>query len=138
MVQKIKYFSLIISLLVSVSTLAQTKKKPKSPVPIGKKTYDMVCGACHQADGNGVPGMNPPLSKTEWVLGDKARLINVVLKGLTEPIEINEESYNAIMPAQDYLSDVEIANVLTYIRNNFGNKASAISADEVKAQRTKK
>jgi mono/diheme cytochrome c family protein len=138
MLQKIKYFGLIIGLLLSVNVLAQHKKKTKAmPLRAGQKTYEMVCGACHQADGNGVPGMNPPLSKTEWVLGDKSRLINVVLKGLTEPLQINDESYNAIMPAQSYLSDIEIANVLTYIRSSFGNKASAITPQEVKTQRAK-
>jgi mono/diheme cytochrome c family protein len=90
------------------------------------------------ADGNGVPGLNPPLAKTDWVTGDKKRLINVILKGLNDPIEVNGEEYANPMPAQEFLSDQEIADVLTYIRASFGNKASAVTAAEVKAQRGRK
>lgn len=93
---------------------------------------------CHQESGDGVPGLNPPLVKTAWVLGDKPKLINVILKGLHEPVEINGERYNNIMPANDFLSDQEISDVLTFVRNSFGNKASAVSAAEVKAERAKK
>jgi mono/diheme cytochrome c family protein len=103
----------------------------------GQKVYETVCSVCHQPDGGGVPGMNPPLIKTDWVLGDKARLIGIVLKGLQEKIEINGDSYDNIMPANDYLTDQEIADVLTFVRNNFGNKASAVKAAEVKALREK-
>jgi mono/diheme cytochrome c family protein len=82
--------------------------------------------------------MNPPLIKTSYVLGDKKRLINVVLKGLNEEVEINGEYYDNPMPPQPQLTDQQIADVLTYVRNSFGNKASAVSVAEVKAMRAKK
>lgn len=104
----------------------------------GKAVYDTYCLTCHQADGYGVPGLNPPIVKTEWVLGDKTRLINVVLKGLNTPININGQTYRNPMPAHAFLTDSEIANVLSYIRSNFGNKASAIKAEEVKMVRAAK
>jgi mono/diheme cytochrome c family protein len=107
-------------------------------VASGKKVYEKNCMACHMANGNGVPGLNPPLAKTDWVTGDKKRLINVVLKGLEDAIEVNGEEYVNPMPAMPHLTDTEIADVLTYIRASFGNKASAISSAEVKAIRAKK
>lgn len=101
----------------------------------GKKVYETYCLACHQADGTGVQRMNPPLVKTEWVLGDKKRLIGIVLNGMDEPIEIDGETFSNIMAPHDFLKDQEIADVLTYVRNSFGNKASAVTAAEVKAAR---
>jgi mono/diheme cytochrome c family protein len=120
--------------LATITGFAQQKTGDKSMIA-GRKVYENVCQVCHQENGEGVPKMNPPLIKTSWVLGDKSRLIGVVLKGLQEPIEINEERYNIPMPAQSHLSDTDIANVLTYIRQSFGNSASAIKPSEVKAQR---
>jgi len=101
----------------------------------GAVVYKNVCATCHQADGGGVPNMNPPLSKTTYVLGDKTRLAHIVLAGLAEPIEINGDDYKQHMPAQAYLTDQQVADVLTYVRNNFGNKASAVQVAEVKAVR---
>jgi mono/diheme cytochrome c family protein len=106
--------------------------------PPGKKVFDENCLACHQADGRGVPGMNPPIVKTEWVLGDKTRLINILLKGLKTPLTINGEQFHNPMPAQNFLTDQQIADVLTYIRSNFGNKASAVKVEEVKKVRAMK
>ncbi len=124
---------------------AQTKPKAKArpaagaPAPAllaqGKQVYTQYCLSCHQADGGGVQNMNPPLTKTEYVLGDKARLAHIVLAGLAEPIEIDGNDYKQHMPAQAYLTDQQVADVLTYVRNNFGNKASAVQVAEVKAVR---
>ncbi|TGD79529.1 c-type cytochrome [Hymenobacter wooponensis] len=100
----------------------------------GKAVYVQNCLTCHQADGGGVDGLNPPLTKTNYVLGDKARLIKVVLNGL-QGEDIEGEPYNNVMPSFDILTDQQIADVLTYVRNSFGNKASAIKAPEVKATR---
>ena len=105
------------------------------PESAGKTVYDANCRACHQAKGGGAPGMIPPLHGTEWVTGDKTRLINVVLKGLSEKIEINGRSFQNAMPAIATLSDQEIADVLTFVRNNFGNKSDAVTVDEVKKVR---
>lgn len=131
----IKFPCIIISVLFFSNAFAQAPK----PVPTdaGKKVYLKSCMVCHQADGAGVPGLNPPLGKTDWVTGDKKRLINVVLKGLENEIEVNGEVYANPMPAQPQLTDQEIADVLTYIRKNFGNKASAVTPAEVKAMRGK-
>ncbi|MDB5235720.1 MAG: hypothetical protein JWR44_2713 [Hymenobacter sp.] len=100
----------------------------------GKSIYTQYCLTCHQADGGGVDGLNPPLSKTDYVLGDKTRLTKVLLNGL-QGVDINGEEYHNVMPSQDYLTDQQMADVLTYVRNSFGNKASAVTAGEVKAVR---
>ena len=99
--------------------------------------YGTYCLSCHQADGSGVPNMNPPLIKTSWVLGGKTVLVQQVLKGSANKIEIDGEKFHGAMPAQAQLTDEQIADVLTYVRNSFGNKASIVTPAEVKAVRAK-
>ncbi|WP_353139670.1 cytochrome c [Pseudopedobacter sp.] len=108
-----------------------TVKNFKKSFDSGKALYTQHCMVCHQEDGNGVPNLNPPIRKTDYVNGDKTRLINILLNGLNEPIEIDGEEYSNPMPAFNYLSNQQIADILTFIRNNFDNKSSAISAAEV-------
>ena len=103
----------------------------------GKKVFTKYCISCHQADGGGVPYLNPPLIKTSYVLGDKEKLIKIILNGLNENIEIEDQVFTNPMPALNILKDQEIADVLTYVRNSFGNKASAVTPAEVKAVRSK-
>lgn len=118
-------------------TKPATKVTPVSPaVAAGKIVYTQNCAACHQADGGGVQDLNPPLSKTSYVLGNKSRLINVVLNGLSQQ-PVDGEKYGNAMPPLNYLSDKDIANVLTFIRASFGNKASAVTEGEVKKARSK-
>jgi mono/diheme cytochrome c family protein len=109
----------------------------KASIQRGKKVYELNCLACHQVDGAGVPRMNPPLIKTKQILGDKKKLINIILKGLDEEVEINGELYNNPMPAQPQLTNQQIADVLTYVRNSFGNKAGVVTLAEVTAERNK-
>jgi mono/diheme cytochrome c family protein len=81
--------------------------------------------------------MNPPLTKTSWVLGNKSRLISVVLNGLSRQ-KIDGETYTNVMPGYNFLNDKQVADLLTFVRNSFGNKASAVTHAEVKATRGKK
>lgn len=101
----------------------------------GKLVYASYCLTCHQADGGGVPNLNPPLIQTSYVLGSKDRLINVVLNGFAEHVDIDGEFYSNNMPPFNALKDQQVADVLTYIRNNFDNKASAVSTAEVQKVR---
>jgi glucose/arabinose dehydrogenase/mono/diheme cytochrome c family protein len=101
----------------------------------GEKIYYTYCSTCHQKDGQGATGRFPPLNGTEWVVGDKERLIKVILNGMEGSIEVNGEVFNGVMPQHSFLSDEEVADVLTYIRTNFGNNAGAISKGEVKKVR---
>jgi mono/diheme cytochrome c family protein len=109
----------------------------KATMERGKKVYDLYCITCHQADGGGVPGLNPPLEKTSYVSGSKTRLIRIVLKGLNTHEDIDGESYSNTMAPLDYLKDQQISDVLTYVRNSFGNKATAITPGDVKYVRAR-
>ena len=101
-------------------------------IAIGQKVYNQYCLACHQSNGMGASGRFPPLKGTEWVTGDKKRLVHLILNGMEGEIEVNGEIYNGLMPQHSFLNDDQIAKVLTYIRTNFNNKASSLSAEEVK------
>lgn len=103
----------------------------------GKKVYASYCITCHQVDGGGVPGLNPPLEKTSYISGSKTRLIRIVLKGLDTHEEIDGETYTNTMAPLNYLTDQQISDVLTYIRNSFGNKATAITPGDVKYVRAR-
>jgi mono/diheme cytochrome c family protein len=104
----------------------------QSSLANGKKVYEKNCLTCHQANGGGVPKMNPPLTNAEFVKGDKTKLIQWVLLGSTEKVPIDGKYYSNNMPAQATLKDQDIADVLTYIRNNFKNKAPQITEATVK------
>ncbi len=132
--------------------LAETDVVPASPrvllaqqIDSGEKIYTNLgpggglCLTCHQASGLGVPGAFPPLAGSDWVLGDKDRLIKISMYGLMGEIEVNGVKYNNAMPPPGNppgsLTDDQIADVLTYIRNAWGNSASAVSPSEVAAVR---
>lgn len=106
-----------------------------SAMTAGQKVYTQYCVTCHQADGYGIQNMNPPLIKTTYVLGDKTKLIQIVLNGFNEDVEINGQTYSNNMPAHDFLTDQEVADLLTYVRNSFTNKASAVKLAEVQKVR---
>lgn len=118
------------------ASATQHKTPFQASMDRGQQVYHDQCLACHQADALGVQDMNPPLTGTKWVLGDKTTLVQIVLKGL-KGVQINGDDYHNVMAPHSDLSDRQIADVLTYVRNSFGNKARAISAAEVKAIRAK-
>ena len=93
-----------------------------------------TCFACHQAEGQGIAGAFPPLAESDYLNEDVNRSIDVVLKGLQGEITVNGETYNSAMPAQN-LSDEEIANVLTYVYNSWGNSKKEVKAKEVAQRR---
>jgi mono/diheme cytochrome c family protein len=97
----------------------------------GKVVYEQYCLGCHQASGRGVPNMTPPLVASEWLSGDPDRLIRVVLAGLAGPLEDDGEEYDAVMGAQAYLSDQEVADVLTYVRGRFAPGTAVVTPEEV-------
>jgi mono/diheme cytochrome c family protein len=142
---RIKKTAILASLFVLTSLCLHAQVKHRaalSPAALlahsiarGRNVYVQNCLTCHQADGHGVPNMNPPLIQTTYVLGDKTKLISIVLNGFSEDVEINDKTYSNTMPSHDFLKDQEIADVLTYVRNSFTNKASRVSAKEVKTIR---
>lgn len=107
----------------------------------GKEIYSIegYCRTCHQADGKGLEAsLFPPLAGSQWVIGSEERLIKLVLKGLSGPIEVNGKKYPGQVPMTPYgdlLKDEEVAAVLTYVRNSFGNNAPAVLPGKVKEVR---
>jgi mono/diheme cytochrome c family protein len=124
------------AVMITVFLSCNSTSTSKVSIQRGEKIYTQNCLPCHQADGSGVPQLNPPLKSTSYVLGDESRLIRIVINGSSNGVEINGDTYTNPMPAFGVrLKNEEIADVLTYVRNNFGNKASEIAADQVKALR---
>lgn len=110
---------------------------PEQFVAAGKRHY-ATCVACHQASGLGVAGVYPPLAASEWVTGNEERLIRVLLHGLNGPIQVKGNTYNGLMPAFGKVqgggynwSNERIAQVLTYIRQEWGNTAAPITTEKV-------
>lgn len=97
-----------------------------------------VCGGCHQGNGAGIPGQFPPLAKSEFVTGGTERLIRIVQHGLTGPVTVNGASFNTpggMQPFGAAMSSQDLANVLTYVRNSFGNEGTMITKEMVQKVR---
>ncbi|MEY2901962.1 MAG: hypothetical protein RLY89_1068 [Bacteroidota bacterium] len=129
---------LMMVMVCLVAKLSAQSPISKSVMDNGKTIYLSRCLACHQVDGGGVPRLNAPLDGASAVIAaDKAKLIRIVLKGYSDRVEIDGEYYSNNMAGHADLKDQQIADVLTYIRNSWSNKASAVTAAEVKAIRAK-
>jgi mono/diheme cytochrome c family protein len=115
------------------------KSGPEMLIAKGEAIYGTVCIACHQATGLGSPGQYPPLAGSEWVQGSSNRVVRIPLQGLTGNIEVKGQTINGSMPAFGTTppmdNDENVAAVLTYIRQAWGNKAPPISPEQVKAVR---
>jgi mono/diheme cytochrome c family protein len=122
-------FSVVLSLII----ISCSHKKPD-----GKELYGIHCLQCHQSDGSGVPGMFPPLAGTSIIKGPKENVISLLIYGFRSPLEVEGKSYYQDMPAFSYLKDAEIAAVLNYVRNQWGNKAPRISVKDVADVRFRK
>lgn len=103
----------------------------------GAKFYGLYCSICHQPNGMGVPGQFPPLAGSDWVLEEGPnRVIRLILNGIQGPITVNGQPFNNAMPPwRDQMNDAQLAAVATYIRTTWGNKASPVKPEEVKAVR---
>jgi mono/diheme cytochrome c family protein len=102
----------------------------------GRSVYETVCALCHNTDGTGKPNQAPPFVGSEWVLGSPNRMIRIPLAGLSGSVSVNGQEWNLAMPAMGAaLSDDDLAGVLTYIRRSWGNKASEVTPQQVKATR---
>ncbi len=116
--------------------------EPKPPTSLtraelmdrGSRVFNQVCAACHQANAEGLPQVFPPLAKSDFLLADKNRAIDILLHGKTGLITVNGQQYNGVMPELN-LDDASIASVLTYVRNSFGNSSDPVTIEEVKAHR---
>jgi mono/diheme cytochrome c family protein len=101
----------------------------------GKQIFGTRCTVCHQATGLGLPGVFPPLSGSEWVIGDEKVLVSILLHGIDGEIEVKGSKFNGAMPTFSALSDDELAAVLSTIRSEWGNQGPEVKAATVKALR---
>jgi nitrite reductase (NO-forming) len=100
----------------------------------GERLFTQNCMSCHQSKGEGIPQAFPPLAKSDFLMADKQRAIKILLNGLEGKITVNGQQYNSIMPKLT-LNDEQIANILTYVFNSWGNKGNQVMAKEVKSLR---
>lgn len=133
----------IVSFLVLVAILSisfNTADPLAESIKRGKEVYAVSCIACHQADGKGLENVFPPLAKSDYLMADKKRSIKQVIHGATDPITVNGVKYNTPMMALGSLSDEQIADVLNYVRNSWGNKGDKdiVKPEEVKKARAEK
>jgi nitrite reductase (NO-forming) len=101
----------------------------------GKLVFMQTCAVCHQTNGQGLPQVFPPLAGSDFLMADKARSIRIVARGTSGPIVVNGTTYDSVMPPVVQLTDEQVANVLTYVRNSWGNAGAAVSPDEVRLVR---
>ncbi|WP_288072251.1 cytochrome c [Hydrotalea sp.] len=120
----------LLTLGVLAVSFQQDKALLKESIARGKEAYGMYCQNCHMEDGKGQEGVFPPLAKSDFMQKPIAELINVVLKGQTGAITVNGVSFNNIMPAQDYLTSEQIADILNYTRNSWGNRLKGMVTPE--------
>ncbi len=132
-----KIFLITIGAL-TISTFFSFQQKPKfdlkSSVSRGKELYLTYCLSCHLEQGEGIEGVYPPLAKADYLMADKDRSIQQVIKGLTGEIKVKGKTYNMEMIGLD-LADDQVSDVLNYVRNSFGNKGEAVTPENVKAIR---
>jgi len=105
-------------------------------VHAGQALFAGTCSVCHQANGAGLPGVFPPLAKSDFLAADVSRATGIVLRGLTGKVAVNGQEYNSVMPPMQQLTDDEIANILTYVLNSWGNPGGRVSTEDVKKQRS--
>jgi nitrite reductase (NO-forming) len=104
-------------------------------IKAGEVLFKGTCSVCHQESGQGIPDVFPPLAKSDYLAKDPKRSIGVVINGLSGPVTVNGKSFNSVMPPMSQLNDDEVANILTYVLNSWGNQDGVVTADQVKAVR---
>jgi len=136
--QRIYITVVLIFLCIAGASAQSNNKLVAASAARGKTVYLQRCMVCHQADGGGVPKLNAPLDGSSAVNGsDVSKLIKYIIKGFADRVEIDGELYSNAMPAAADLTDQQIADVLTFIRSNWSNKAGPVSTLQVKQTRSK-
>ena len=132
--RKTTFFSLLLIPAAASFLLFSQDKNLQESMKRGKEVYTLHCQNCHMEKGQGMEGVNPPVAKTTY-LKDTKKNIGIILNGQSGEVTVNGKKYNAIMNPLNYLDDKEIADVLNYIRNSWGNKYPIVTPAQVKAER---
>lgn len=130
--KKIILFVMLLSISFTVNSqkLSESKKR-------GEKVYKTNCTTCHRPNGKGMKGAFPPLANSDYLLKDTDRSIKVVLNGLNGKVDVNGSSYYGSMIGYKHLSDQQIADVMNYINNSWGNKMKIVTPEKVATLRKK-
>jgi nitrite reductase (NO-forming) len=104
-------------------------------VKAGQALFAGTCSTCHQANGEGMPGVFPPLAKSDFIKADPKRVPTIITHGLSGPVTVNGKDYNSVMPPMSQLTDDEVANIATYVLNSWGNPGGRITKEEAAAIR---
>ena len=119
---------------ISLMSFQAQKFDLKASIERGKEVYNVHCITCHMEKGEGLEGVFPPVAKSDYLMADRVRSINQIIKGASGEMTVNGKTYNGEMPGVD-LTDEQVSDVLNYVRNSWGNKGEAVTPTEVKAQR---
>ena len=103
----------------------------------GQAVYSRTCIACHQPTGLGLPPVFPPLAGSEWIAKSASIAVRNIVNGMMGPVTVKGVTYNSMMPPVAGLTDKDIADVVTYVNNSFGNTGATVTEDEVKAIKKK-
>lgn len=135
MFKTIVFSCIILILMFSASAFVQAYSLPKS-IERGKELYITYCQNCHMEDGKGMENVYPPVAKSDFLKRPAKDLIENILNGQSGEVKVNGVLYNAIMPAQNYLTDEQIADIINYVNNSWGNKNTvAVTPAQVKKLR---
>jgi len=110
----------------------------ENQIEAGRQLFTGTCSVCHQANGEGLAGVFPPLAKSDLIAADPKRAIQILLHGLSGKVTVNGKDYNSVMPPMSQLNDDEVANIVTYVLNSWGNPGGRVAADEVAKVRASK
>ncbi len=118
-----------------VSDIAKAQRSgmatKEQQIQAGMVLYNGTCSVCHQQNGEGQEGIFPPLANSDYLMADQRRAVEIVLNGLSGPVSVNGVTYSSVMPAMSQLNDDEIANILTFTLNSWGNEGGVVTSDEV-------
>lgn len=116
-------YTIVLGALISIALLASSfSQDPKAAsIKRGQEVYTANCQSCHMEKGEGLEDTYPPVAKSDYLMKDPKVAINIILKGQDIAITVNGKNYESYMPAQDYLSDEQISDVVNYISNSWGN-----------------
>lgn len=122
----------------ATSSASQGALTVQQQAEAGKALFAGTCSTCHQPDGAGIPGVFPPLAKSDWIIANPGKLPQVILQGLTGKVVVNGKEYNSVMPPMSQLTDDEVANISTYVLNSWGNPGGRVTAEQAAAARKAK
>lgn len=123
-------------LLPATGWLAFSQHNPLAQsIKRGEAVFNATCKNCHQQNGQGLPGVYPPLAQSDFLAANTQKVIDIVVHGLNGEITVNGKVYNLDMPAQTQLTDEQVADVLNFVRNSWGNKGKMVTIAQVKAGR---